>query len=179
MPTSTQTQLRRGTLSQVNAMTPAQGEVVVNTSDKTLHVGDGTTAGGIPLAKLASPVFTGNPTAPTPSPGDNDTSIATTAFVTNALSSSSTKRDGEFNMATSTTNYANGLSFSRTATGQVTVSHSVGSTNYSVLFQCLSNPTNHVDAFNIVKSGTQFTMEMRDTYYNNLADVTFNVAVIA
>lgn len=36
-------------------------------------------------APLASPVFTGNPTAPTPSPGDNDTSIATTAFVTAAI----------------------------------------------------------------------------------------------
>jgi hypothetical protein len=38
-------------------------------------------------AALASPAFTGNPTAPTPSPGDNDTSIATTAFVTNAVAS--------------------------------------------------------------------------------------------
>lgn len=36
-------------------------------------------------ADLASPVFTGNPTAPTPSPGDNDTSIATSAFVTSAI----------------------------------------------------------------------------------------------
>jgi len=33
------------------------------------------------FAKLASPAFTGNPTAPTPSAADNDTSIATTAFV--------------------------------------------------------------------------------------------------
>ncbi len=32
-------------------------------------------------APIASPTFTGNPAAPTPSPGDNDTSIATTAFV--------------------------------------------------------------------------------------------------
>jgi hypothetical protein len=32
-------------------------------------------------APLASPVFTGNPTAPTPATADNDTSIATTAFV--------------------------------------------------------------------------------------------------
>ncbi|HEY3530395.1 MAG TPA: hypothetical protein VGK78_14710 [Nocardioides sp.] len=37
------------------------------------------------LAPLASPAFTGNPTAPTPTAGDNDTSIATTAFVTNAV----------------------------------------------------------------------------------------------
>lgn len=36
-------------------------------------------------APLASPALTGNPTAPTPSPGDNDTSIATTAFVTAAV----------------------------------------------------------------------------------------------
>lgn len=36
-------------------------------------------------ANLNSPHFTGDPQAPTPLPGDNDTSIATTAFVTNAL----------------------------------------------------------------------------------------------
>ena len=34
----------------------------------------------------ASPVLTGNPTAPTPTVGDNDTSIATTAFVASAVS---------------------------------------------------------------------------------------------
>lgn len=37
------------------------------------------------LAPLASPVFTGNPTAPTTAQFDNDTSIATTAFVQRAL----------------------------------------------------------------------------------------------
>jgi hypothetical protein len=36
-------------------------------------------------ANLASPAFTGNPTAPTATLGDNDTSIATTAFVTAAI----------------------------------------------------------------------------------------------
>jgi hypothetical protein len=41
-------------------------------------------------APLASPIFTGNPTAPTPTPGDNDTSLATTAFVTTALAGIST-----------------------------------------------------------------------------------------
>jgi len=38
------------------------------------------------FAPLASPAFTGNPTAPTPLAGDSDTSIATTAFVANAVS---------------------------------------------------------------------------------------------
>jgi hypothetical protein len=36
-------------------------------------------------APLASPALTGNPTAPTPTAGDNDTSIATTAFVIAAI----------------------------------------------------------------------------------------------
>ena len=36
-------------------------------------------------APLASPALTGNPTAPTPAAGDNDTSIATTAFVQTAV----------------------------------------------------------------------------------------------
>jgi hypothetical protein len=36
-------------------------------------------------APLASPTFTGDPKAPTPTAGDNDTSIATTAFVTAAV----------------------------------------------------------------------------------------------
>lgn len=44
-------------------------------------------ADGLPVnfgsgaAPVASPTFTGNPKAPTPAVGDNDTSIATTAFV--------------------------------------------------------------------------------------------------
>ena len=40
-------------------------------------------------APIASPTFTGDPTAPTPAAGDNDTSIATTAFVNTAIQSTS------------------------------------------------------------------------------------------
>lgn len=39
------------------------------------------------LAPLASPAFTGTPTAPTPAAGDNTTKISTTAFVTAAITS--------------------------------------------------------------------------------------------
>jgi hypothetical protein len=38
------------------------------------------------IAKLSSPAFTGTPTAPTAAPGTNTTQVATTAFVTSALS---------------------------------------------------------------------------------------------
>jgi hypothetical protein len=37
------------------------------------------------FAPLASPLFTGDPRVPTPAPGDNDLSIASTAFVTDAV----------------------------------------------------------------------------------------------
>lgn len=36
-------------------------------------------------SSAVSPTFTGDPLAPTPAPGDNDTSIATTAFVAAAI----------------------------------------------------------------------------------------------
>jgi len=44
--------------------------------------------GSCGYAPLASPVFTGDPQAPSPAIGDNDTSIATTAFVVNSISAS-------------------------------------------------------------------------------------------
>jgi len=44
-------------------------------------------------APIASPIFTGDPKAPTPSPGDNDTSIATTAFVTAAVTAGTLPAD--------------------------------------------------------------------------------------
>ncbi len=47
---SEQLQLRRGTISQVAAFTGAQGELAVDTTNNILHVNDGATAGGWPLA---------------------------------------------------------------------------------------------------------------------------------
>jgi hypothetical protein len=47
-------------------------------------------------APLASPAFTGNPTAPTPTAGDNDTSVATTAFVTSAIATQKTTDTTDF-----------------------------------------------------------------------------------
>ena len=46
--------LRRGTTSQHSTFTGANGEVTVDTSKKTVVVHDGSTAGGIPLAKESS-----------------------------------------------------------------------------------------------------------------------------
>lgn len=46
--TATQTRIRRDTLTNLNAATPADGELAYNTTDDRLHVGNGTLAGAIP-----------------------------------------------------------------------------------------------------------------------------------
>jgi len=60
-------------------------QIPTGTTSSTVALGDHTHS---TLAPLASPVFTGDPTAPTPATSDNDTSIATTAFVKAALAAS-------------------------------------------------------------------------------------------
>jgi len=63
----------------------ASGVVSFNTrvGAVTLTAADVTGVGG---ALLASPTFTGTPSGPTPAPTDNSTHLATTAYVTNAIS---------------------------------------------------------------------------------------------
>ena len=48
---ATQLQIRRGTSSQVAAFTDAEGEIVVNTTNDSVHVNGGSTAGGFELAR--------------------------------------------------------------------------------------------------------------------------------
>jgi len=49
---ATQLQIRRGTNSQVAAFTGAEGEIVVNTTNDSVHVNDGSTAGGFEMARV-------------------------------------------------------------------------------------------------------------------------------
>jgi hypothetical protein len=46
--TAKQVRVRRDTLSNLNAVIPADGEIAYNTTDDRAHMGDGTTYGGIP-----------------------------------------------------------------------------------------------------------------------------------
>tara|TARA_R110002072_G_scaffold26966_24_gene88496 strand:- start:1669 stop:1866 length:198 start_codon:yes stop_codon:yes gene_type:complete len=48
---SQQIQFRRGTTSEHSSFTGAVGEITVDTIKKTVVVHDGSTAGGVPLAK--------------------------------------------------------------------------------------------------------------------------------
>ena len=52
-------QLRRGTTSQHSTFTGLSGEVTVDTDKKTVVVHDGSTAGGIPLAKASDVTSSG------------------------------------------------------------------------------------------------------------------------
>jgi len=65
-----------------NVGTPVNGQLAQWTSATTIQ---GIAASSLGFAPLASPVFTGDPQAPTPAAADNDTSIATTAFVQAAI----------------------------------------------------------------------------------------------
>jgi hypothetical protein len=62
----------------VTASTAGVSSFNTRTGAVVLNAADVTAAGG---AVLASPSFTGSPTAPTPPPGDNSTRLATTAYV--------------------------------------------------------------------------------------------------
>jgi hypothetical protein len=72
-----------GDLSIVTAPTTSAGTYDFLTRNTSTGVIEKVTSASV--ATTASPTFTGNPTAPTPTAGDNDTSIATTAFVTGAI----------------------------------------------------------------------------------------------
>jgi hypothetical protein len=63
---------------------PVEGVADATADDHAINKGQFDTTVAT-LAPLASPALTGNPTAPTPSASDNDTSIATTAFVQTEL----------------------------------------------------------------------------------------------
>ncbi len=55
---SVQVKRRRDTAANIAGFTPAQGELIVDTTNNRVIVGDGVTAGGFPAAKL-SEVLTG------------------------------------------------------------------------------------------------------------------------
>lgn len=86
---------RLATTDDLNAMVTGVSSFNTRTGAITLTTADITSALGYTpannatvtasYAPLTSPALTGNPTAPTPGAGDNDTSIATTAFVTTAV----------------------------------------------------------------------------------------------
>ena len=79
-----QIQLRSGTATEHNTFTGANGEVTVDTTNKTLRVHDGTTAGGTRLATLTGGLV---PVSQLP---DATTSVKGAVILNNTLTSTST-----------------------------------------------------------------------------------------
>lgn len=81
-----QLQLRKGTATEHNTFTGANGEVTVDTTNKTLRVHDGTTAGGTQLATL-----TGGLVPATQLPAAT-TSVQGAVILNNTLTSTNTNQ---------------------------------------------------------------------------------------
>ena len=79
-----QLQLRSGTTTEHNTFTGANGEVTVDTTNKTLRVHDGSTVGGTRLATLAGGLV---PVSQLP---DATTSVKGAVILNNTLTSTST-----------------------------------------------------------------------------------------
>ncbi len=73
---TTQIQRRRGTTVQHSSFTGAEAEITIDTDKETVVVHDGSTAGGFPLAKEASPAFTGDVSIPDKIVHTGDTNTA-------------------------------------------------------------------------------------------------------
>lgn len=113
---------------------PTQGQVYSNGTVSYTYNGYawvGGSPGSSLYAPLLSPVFTGDPRAPTPPVGDNDTSIATTEFVT----ANAVKKGGD------------------TMTGDLTTSNVTALQGMTVGNPGVTNP-----GYNNVAVGTVFTI---------------------
>lgn len=76
------------------------GLASVSTARTNLGLGTMAVETASNYALLASPTFTGDPKAPTPATSDNDTSIATTAFVNEYAPAATTSTAGKVQLAT-------------------------------------------------------------------------------
>tara|TARA_Y100000592_G_scaffold39124_1_gene62105 strand:- start:2848 stop:5802 length:2955 start_codon:yes stop_codon:yes gene_type:complete len=76
-------------LTDVAGLTPTNNHVIIGDSSNftAAQLASTQLSDSADLARLASPAFTGSPTAPTQSASDNSTKIATTAYVDSAVTS--------------------------------------------------------------------------------------------
>lgn len=89
------------TISASDATTSSKG--VASFSPTDFSVSSGAVSVNSSIARLASPSFTGTPTAPTASAGTNTTQIATTAFVTAAVDAARSGLDVKMSVRAATT----------------------------------------------------------------------------
>lgn len=106
---ATQLKLRRGTTTQHSTFTGGDGEVTIDSTKKTIVVHDGSTVGGIPLAKASDPAATAAKLA-------TARTIATTGDVTGTASF-----DGSANVSIATTLANSGVTAGSYTVASITV----------------------------------------------------------
>lgn len=104
-------------------------------------------------APLASPAFTGNPTAPTQSAGNNSTRIATTAYVQNELSGKRVLGSQLINFSTSAS-----VAVGSTGTATGTITAVTGASDY-IVFAAWAN---YCTINNVTRSGMTLTATLRN-----------------
>jgi len=125
---STQVQLRRGSTTDHNSFTGAVAELTVDTTKKTVVVHDGTTAGGVPLAKES----TLSSYVPTSAIGSTVQAYNANTAVTNTAQSFTAAQRAAITTLTDATNIS--VDFSLTNNFVVTLGGN----------RTLDNPTNQV-----------------------------------
>lgn len=119
-------------------------------------------------APLNSPTFTGNPTAPTPSFGDNDTSIATTAFVQAALAPLQTSITNATNTAnTASSNASTALSTANAAASTATNAQNTANSNTTALTTKLTRNANETTTGSLTVSASAVGSTTAVTAYGN------------
>ena len=105
---------------------------VDNTSDADKPISTATQTALDLKAPLASPTFTGTPSAPTPSSGDNTTKIATTAFVSEAVADLVASAPAALNTLNElATALGNDASFSTTVTNSIATKAPIASPTFT------------------------------------------------
>ena len=109
-----------------------RGQVVGDASRRAVNLNTVTKAvANTTYAPIASPVFTGDPKAPTPAPGDSDTSVATTAFVHAAVAAGGPYLPTAGGSLTGTLNITNGGSLVADAGAPAASAYGVYGAQYS------------------------------------------------
>lgn len=170
------------TISDTPPASPNQGDLWWESDSGTLYLryNDPNTnqwvgvAGAAIGAPIDSPNFTGNPTAPTPTAGDNDTSIATTAFVQAAVGSGGFST-GDVKLTIKTVADAGWLLMNDTGIGNTGSGATNTGAQYQALFMLMYN--NIADAFCPIttSAGSATTRAAQGTAltaWNNLCRMT-------
>ena len=194
-----------GTVSGVTSAMVGLGDVD-NTSDANKPVSTATQTALDLKAPIANPTFTGDAKAETATAGDNDVSIATTAFVTNAVSAATsgifvdlttnqtiagsknfsnditvqglTIGKGGGSQSTVIGDSANATQANNTALGFMTLDGNSGADNTAVGTNAMRNSgtTSHTTAIG-EDAGTGVNTGSRNTFLGYKANVTSNSAI--